>query len=60
MVEDGHMDFFDTKKKKKDAGRAKNRFAGLLEKNVKKEEESGSDAEEVKAEAKNEDSKIEK
>ena len=56
------MDFFDTKKKKKDAGRAKNRFAGLLEKNVKKEEESGSDAdaEEVKAEAKNEDSKIEK
>jgi len=56
------MDFFDTKKKKKDAGRAKNRFAGLLEKNVKKEEESGSDAEEAKAEAeaKNEDSKIEK
>ena len=47
VVEDGHHDFFDVKKKKKhDAGRAKNRFAGLLEKADKKDD-SGSEAEEA-------------
>ena len=32
VVEDGHKDFFDTKKKGNQAGRAKNRFAGINDK----------------------------